>query len=269
MAKLNLETFKQNASNTITERESQGIFSDLNHRTSSIEVSKIFPNPFQIRLNKKYLEELKDSIEQFGQLEPIVVAQYTSGYEILDGHQRYFALKDLGYEAAICSVMNVVEDEAKFFPYILNSKHSLDDFEVNYYLERLQYSKVSIKDIHKKLGLDAEEHTQYGFEYDLIEVLASDGIINYNDIKTISQIQNITLRDETLDNIIQKLISRQEINNYLDSVRDEILGKKFSYKTDGYKIKKSSNKFSIDIDNKYLDYNDKADLFNFIQRIIK
>jgi len=263
MAKLNLEQFKANADKIIQEKSTQGLFSESQNRLVTLELELLQTSYFRAKLNSEDMETLSESIETFSQLVPIIVSKHKDGYHILDGHSRVEAIAQSGGESALCVVINVSEEEASFYPYILN-KNSLDDFEVAYYVDRLLASGVSQKLIQKKIGLNTDEYKRYNFEYNLFDILKNSIVITYEYLLDISKINNESLRDETLDHVIQKLINKEEVENYLSKVKEEDLGAKFSSKMDAYKIKKNNYKVSIDIDERHLDFTKLRELYNFI-----
>lgn len=75
------------------------------------DVEEAFYNPRKVikRGSKKY-ENLKNSVEQFGMVEPLVVNEVNN--RLISGHQRLNVLKDLGMEEIEMSVVHI-EDEAK------------------------------------------------------------------------------------------------------------------------------------------------------------
>ena len=54
-------------------------------------------------------EKLKTSIEQFGNVEPVVWNRRTGN--VVGGHQRLAVLKSMGYESVPCSVVEKKEKE--------------------------------------------------------------------------------------------------------------------------------------------------------------
>ena len=267
VAKLNLEKFKANADKIIEEKSTQGLFSESQKKLLTLELRLLEDNPFRIRLNNSYIEDLSESIEKYGQIEPITITQHKNGYQIVDGHARVEAIKLLGGDSVFCVLLNLLDNDSKFYPYILNKNSNLDDFEVAYYIERVLSSGEKEKTIQKKLSINTENYKRYNFEYNLFEILQNSEIIKYKHLKEIAKIENETLRDETLDHIVQKLISLDEVENYLLRVKDEDMGAKYAIKSDGIRVKKSNSKFSIDIDGKYLDFDETAILYDFIDGI--
>ena len=268
MAKLNLDKFKENANKVIEEKSTQGLFSDSQKKLVTLELELLEENPFRVRLNDTHIDELSESIEHYGQLEPIVVTKHKDVYQILNGHSRVEAIKLNGGDSAFCIVMNLVDDDAGYYPFLLN-QNSLDEFEISYYIDRLLASGIKDKTIQKKLAINISEYKSYNFAYNLFEVLKNDENITYKYLQDIAKIDNEVLRDETLDHIVQKLISTTEIDNYLLKIKEENIGSKYTLKVDGLRIKKSTYKTSIDIDERYLNFKETRKVYDFVGEMVR
>ncbi len=87
-----------------------------------VPLAKLEParcNPRQI--SKKEKADLKNSMVQFGCVEPLVVRQ--EDYSIIGGHQRYYVGLELGLESLPCTVLDISEAEAKVLNVALNKIH--------------------------------------------------------------------------------------------------------------------------------------------------
>ncbi len=89
---------------TVDEAEREGALREL-------PVDALEPNRFQPRrsLDPAALAELKSSIAANGLLQPVVVRQTGSGYELVAGERRWRAVKDLGWKK-IPAVVRDVDD---------------------------------------------------------------------------------------------------------------------------------------------------------------
>ncbi len=264
MAKLNLNQFKENANKIIQEKATQGLFAESQNRLITLELEMLQANPFPIRLNNSSFDTLCESIEKFGQLEPIIICKVQNSYQILDGHARKNALEQIGAESALCMEINISQNEAVYYPFLLNDGKGLDTFEKAYYLERLRASGKTLKEIEKNLPMHTDAFPSYNFEYNLFDVLQNNTAITYNNLLEISNIEDETLRDETLEHIVQKLINQREISHYLLKVKETLLGSKFVLKNDGVKIKKSAHKISMDFDERNLSEDDRKKIYAFM-----
>ncbi len=72
-------------------------------------------------------EKLKTSIEQFGNVEPVVWNRRTGN--VVGGHQRLSVLKSMGYESVPCSIVDLDEKEEKLLNIALNKIKGQWDYD--------------------------------------------------------------------------------------------------------------------------------------------
>lgn len=75
-----------------------------------VELSEHPSNPN--RMKKEMFVKLVRHIEKSGNYEPIVVREFDGGYQILNGHHRVKALREIGVETADCVVWDVDDSQA-------------------------------------------------------------------------------------------------------------------------------------------------------------
>lgn len=85
---------------------------DNKDNIQEIELSKCRPNPYQPRksFQADSIEELKDSIKEYGVIQPIIVRKSLKGYEIVVGERRYRAAKEAGLKT-IPAIIRELTDE--------------------------------------------------------------------------------------------------------------------------------------------------------------
>ncbi len=80
-----------------------------------IEFQNLVPNTYNPRklFRSASLEELKESIKNYGLIEPLVVRPINKDrYEVICGMRRYYALQDLGIKEVECSIKNIDDTKA-------------------------------------------------------------------------------------------------------------------------------------------------------------
>ncbi|OAH54262.1 chromosome partitioning protein ParB [Domibacillus aminovorans] len=95
------------------------LFKDLgpdnnnNNTVQDIFVKDIRPNPHQPRkfFNEEAIEELKQSIQSHGIMQPIVLRKSIKGYEIVAGERRYRAAKAAGLAEVPAIVKELTEEQ--------------------------------------------------------------------------------------------------------------------------------------------------------------
>lgn len=170
---------------------------------SITELRKADYNPRQLK-KEQYLQ-IKNSIEQFGFVEPIVVNTY-KGREgvIIGGHQRYRIAKDLGFKEIPCVELNVDIDQEKEINIRLNKNTGEFDFDLlanNF--DRDFLLNVGFKEGELGMFLDDYEEEFYGIDdtkaempvipkfsekYDCV-IITSDNEIDTTYLETILEIQ--------------------------------------------------------------------------------
>lgn len=76
------------------------------------------------------LAKLKDHLARSGRYPPIIVRvhpQRAGGYQVLDGHHRVAAMRELGWRTARCDVWDVDDTEAMLLLTTLNQLRGQDD----------------------------------------------------------------------------------------------------------------------------------------------
>ena len=234
MAKLNLEQFKTNAHHAITDKpETGGIFSQPNQRTLSLPMDSLFYR-IKMRLGSPQLKTLIDSIERFGQIEPIIVHKIDEGYEIINGHQRILALTILERTDVVATVLDATDTEALFLPYLLNPVSSFEPIEIANYLRVLteEYA-IAPELIEEQTDLVSAEYLSLQFDQDIV-----------------------ALFDEQP--------TQEGAFEAVNTLREEALGRRFYLRGEGFHVEKHGERIRIDVNSKHL----AADGFSAAYRLI-
>ena len=104
----------------------------LSTRVQYISVSRIRPNPQQPRrsFSEEALEELAESIRQYGILQPLTVRRAGEGFELVAGERRLRAARLAGLREVPCLVARVGEEDSALLALIENlQRRDLDYWE--------------------------------------------------------------------------------------------------------------------------------------------
>ena len=93
--------------------KSQQRFNLSGFEATEVAVADISPNPHQPRklVEDESFQELCDSIEKNGLLQPILVRRRDSSYDIIAGERRWRAFRRLGREVIPCVVVGATDTE--------------------------------------------------------------------------------------------------------------------------------------------------------------
>jgi len=110
--------------------------------------------PTRTNINVEKYENLKESIKEVGILEPLLVKQREDRYEIISGHRRYLAGKELGYLSFPCIVLNT--DDVQKYAIRMHTDLNREDINPADLAEMLvifvKHLGLTIPDIAKRLS---------------------------------------------------------------------------------------------------------------------
>ncbi len=124
------------------------------NQIQSIEIFRLYPHPGNPnRMSKENFRKLVRHIECSGRYEPLIVRLMSndSQYQIINGHHRFEALKQLGYETCDCVVWDVDDDEANLLLATLNRLCGQDVLEKKTALLDKLNSKLKVAELARLL----------------------------------------------------------------------------------------------------------------------
>lgn len=128
------------------------------HREEILElaVDEVVPNPFQPRriFDPSQLEDLANSIRQYGVLQPVIVRQVDGHYELVSGERRYRASRLAGAETIPALVRNLDDKEVAEMALIENLQRE----DLNYFEEAEGYAllieefQITQEEVARRMG---------------------------------------------------------------------------------------------------------------------
>jgi ParB/RepB/Spo0J family partition protein len=120
-----------------------------------IPLNKLLPHPENPnRMSKQTFEKLKRHIKQTHNYEPLIVRrhpEFKKHFEIINGHHRANALKELGETFADCVQWNVDDDQVRILLATLNRLGGKDKLAEKAKLIKSLSEKFSVKELSKLL----------------------------------------------------------------------------------------------------------------------
>lgn len=161
-----------------------------------VPLDDILPRYFvgkQARSKRKYQTILK-SLEETGLVEPLVVCKHDGQgkYMLLDGHWRFYALKELGVEDVECLVS--LSDES---------------FSYNHYVNRLsviQEQRMILKAIEKGVS---EEDIARALNVDIKSIMSRKNLLNGLSGTTIDMLKDVRISQSSLKEL-KKVVPRRQ-----------------------------------------------------------
>ncbi len=124
-----------------------------------VRIAEVKPNPYQPRVNfdQQALDELKDSIQEKGLIQPITVRKVNSHYELIAGERRLRAALEVGLDKLPAYVMEVNSKEEMLELAIVENvqRERLNPIEqANAYQRLLKECNLTQDEIAQKIGKD-------------------------------------------------------------------------------------------------------------------
>ena len=207
-----------------------GIIDNKREHISTIKEIKnneLFPsdkNPYLVK-NDDEMKELAESIRENGILTPLLVRQVAEKkYEIISGHRRFFAAKEiLGITLIPCEVIDVSDEDAYSIMVDCNKyrENILPSEQARAY--RLKYDSLKRKSGERtdltlvQIGPRLEENTQ------TVDIIAENSLFSKTKIKRYIKISNLI--SPLLDKLDNKKITMESAYNlaFLDNERQSII----------------------------------------------
>lgn len=86
----------------------------MNNEIINISIDKVIPNIYQPRkyFNEDAIEELSESIKQYGIIQPLTVRRMGESFELVAGERRLRAAKLANLESVPCNVIDITDSES-------------------------------------------------------------------------------------------------------------------------------------------------------------
>lgn len=129
---------------------------DTNSQIVQVRVENIIPNRYQPRLNFKEeeLNELANSIRQYGVIQPLILRKYGNKYEIIAGERRYKASIMAGLQV-VPALVNEIDDKTSAELALVENIHRQDLSaieEAKSYKRLLDLGKFTQEQLAERMG---------------------------------------------------------------------------------------------------------------------
>lgn len=259
-----------------------------NEEIVNLPIDNVIPNPDQPRkvFDEKAINELSQSIKEFGVLQPLVVTKSNDHkYMIVAGERRWRASKEAGLSKVPAIIRTVGELEKLEMGLIENvQREDLTPLEQAFSVQKLheQFS-MSYKDIASKLG------KAYSTIANLIRLLSlpdnmkialQDGVISEGHARSLLSLQADPQKQEILFNLIVKEhLSVRQAEQFVVASKQGASDKKAvskSTKIENKETKKLAQLLGVKVTVHYtakggriaLKFNNEEELSKLIQKII-
>ncbi len=199
-----------------------------------LELTKVFPNPNQPRKNFQNIEELAQSIQAQGLIQPIAVVKKEDGYMVVSGERRYRACQYLELKSIKAHVLQADDVKVEELSLIENiQREDLSDFEKAKFIGQLWASgKYEQKqDLAAAIGKSASYISKAFSSLKLDSSILNEIEENKNNIplsvlEEISRVKDKDTQREVYEKYIAGEITRDDIKSFKFPAKEKKLNTK-------------------------------------------
>lgn len=213
---LDFDTFESNIMETAEEND-----------IKEIPVSEIRPNPYQPRktFNEEALNELAESIKNYGIFQPIIVKKGLRGYDLIAGERRLRASKIAGLTTIPAIVKEFTDDEMREISLLENiQRENLTAIELAWaYKGIIDNLDIRQEDLAQKIGKSRSHVTNTLGLLNLpknVQEMILNGDISMGHARVLSKMDDDDEVIKLADRIVQENISVHELEDI--SKKDDI-----------------------------------------------
>ncbi|EOD6996044.1 ParB/RepB/Spo0J family partition protein, partial [Campylobacter jejuni] len=233
------------------------------------------PNPFQPRKNfdQEALDELANSIKEFGLIQPIIVFKKNNKFILIAGERRLRAVKALGKKEILAFIADIDENKLRELALIENiQRENLNPIELaNSYKDLMQVHKITQENlaelIHKSRTQITNTLRLLNLDIRTQELIAS-GKISQGHAKVLVGLDQ---KDEKMlvDSIIGQKLNVRDTEKIVKKIKNNESLPNQEFEDEIKKLKQILNRFGFDCKNKNNDFVIHLENIDKIKKLIK
>ncbi|EIJ6943318.1 ParB/RepB/Spo0J family partition protein [Campylobacter jejuni] len=245
------------------------------NQSTMIEIDQISPNPFQPRKNfdQEALDELANSIKEFGLIQPIIVFKKNNKFILIAGERRLRAVKALGKKEILAFIADIDENKLRELALIENiQRENLNPIELaNSYKDLMQVHKITQENlaelIHKSRTQITNTLRLLNLDIRTQELIAS-GKISQGHAKVLVGLDQ---KDEKMlvDSIIGQKLNVRDTEKVVKKIKNNESLPNQEFEDEIKKLKQILNRFGFDCKNKNNDFVIHLENIDKIKKLIK
>lgn len=196
---------------------------------AKLNIEQITPNPFQPRtnFNKSELNDLADSISQYGIIQPLTVRKLEENkYQIISGERRFLASKIAGLKTIPAYIKQAKDNEMLELALIENiQREDLDPIEIGIsYKTLIDELQITQEKLSKKIGKKRSTISNYLRLLKLNPIIQSgikDGFISMGHGRAMINIDDEKMQINIYEKIISKNLSVRNTEKLIQSLKKE------------------------------------------------
>ena len=245
------------------------------NQSTMIEIDQISPNPFQPRKNfdQEALDELANSIKEFGLIQPIIVFKKNNKFILIAGERRLRAVKALGKKEILAFIADIDENKLRELALIENiQRENLNPIELaNSYKDLMQVHKITQENlaelIHKSRTQITNTLRLLNLDIRTQELIAS-GKISQGHAKGLVGLDQ-KYEKMLVDSIIGQKLNVRDTEKIVKKIKNNESLPNQEFEDEIKKLKQILNRFGFDCKNKNNDFVIHLENIDKIKKLIK
>ncbi|MDM5322101.1 ParB/RepB/Spo0J family partition protein [Bacillus altitudinis] len=203
---------------------------DSNEETvEEIKIKDLRPNPYQPRktFDEDALSDLKESIQQHGVLQPIIVRKSIKGYDIVAGERRFRAARQAGLTTIPAIVREFSETLMREIALLENLQREdlspLDEAEA--YASLLDHLSVTQEELAKRLGKSRPHianHLRLLTLPDEVQKLIADGTLSMGHGRTLLSLKNKNKLAPLVKKIVDEGLNVRQVEKLVQQLNENV-----------------------------------------------
>ncbi|AOC58142.1 MULTISPECIES: ParB/RepB/Spo0J family partition protein [Bacillus] len=203
---------------------------DSNEETvEEIKLKDLRPNPYQPRktFDDDALSDLKESIQQHGVLQPIIVRKSIKGYDIVAGERRFRAAQQAGLTTIPAIVREFSETLMREIALLENlQREDLSPLEeAEAYASLLDHLSVTQEELAKRLGKSRPHianHLRLLTLPDEVQKLIADGTLSMGHGRTLLSLKNKNKLAPLVKKIVDEGLNVRQVEKLVQQLNENV-----------------------------------------------
>lgn len=194
-----------------------------------VELKELRPNPYQPRkdFRPEAIEELKESIQTHGVLQPIIARRTIKGYEIVVGERRFRAAKAAGLKSIPVIIRDFNEQKMMELALIENLQRE----DLNPVEEAIAYQKlmeglhVTQEELSKRLGKSRPHianHLRLLQLPESVRKLISENELTMGHGRTLLGLKDKNKLDSVVNQVIKEQMNVRELERFIQKLNENV-----------------------------------------------
>lgn len=206
-----------------------------------IPVNECRPNPYQPRktFHADAIEELKESILEYGIIQPLIVRKSIKGYEIVVGERRFRAAKEAGLDVVPVVVKELTDERMMELALLENlQREDLTPIEeAQAYMNLMNELKITQEELSKRLGKSRSYIANMVRLLSLPEQIIahiSNGELSMAHGRTLLGLKDREKVNDVAKKIIKEKLNVRQVEKLVDDLNKKPKQKRVSIKKDPF-----------------------------------